>query len=166
MFTRVYYKCLANAFTRCTSTPMNVKNQHGTDVSVSGSYIYQGVTDFNSATNNTIKDKKTSNFGAGVAFGNGDTAPTVDDFQLAGEHFTTHVHTVAKTFDPDGCVSSVTYTLTNTGTDAFTIKEVGVFVALYYTCLMYREVLDTPVTIPAGGIGQVTLTFRVNIPES
>lgn len=103
-----------------------------------------------------------------VAFGDGDTPPTLDDYQLSGNHFTTYETTIANQVYPDSNKSVSIYTITNTGTSAFTIKEIGLFVSPYSNGnqmgLVFREVLDSPVTIEPGGVGQVTLTLGVAIP--
>jgi hypothetical protein len=105
----------------------------------------------------------------GVYFGDGDTPPTVDDYTLSGNVLTTGSATVkvTKNFDNDGITITGLYTITNTGDTDFTIREVGLFLNQGYNrYLMERTVLDTPVTIPAGGIGQVTYTIRFNYPTA
>ena len=108
----------------------------------------------------------------GVWFGDGTVSPTLDDFNLSGNHISTisASNVPSVTGDDAGGILSITYTLTNTGSADVTIGEVGLFNFWYYTTSSYtaflvdRTVLDTPVTIPAGGIGQVTYTIRMNYP--
>ena len=109
-----------------------------------------------------------------VVFGTGDVAPTKDDYCLSGDLITTISGTYAftNTFDENGYTLEAIYTLTNTGTDSITIKEIaaigiGKYSSNYSTaCLWDRTVLDTPVTIPAGGVGQVAYTIRFNYPTT
>ena len=74
--------------------------------------------------------------------------------------------------DESGLTITALYTITNTGSSAFTIGELGLIAATYTNvstnskCLVERTVLDTPVTIPAGGIGQVEYTITFNYPTA
>ena len=65
------------------------------------------------------------------------------------------------------------YTITNNNAEEITIREVALHVLFYRTtsgstngCVIDRTVLDTPVTIPAGGVGQVEYTITFNLPTS
>lgn len=111
-----------------------------------------------------------------VQIGTGTDAPTFHDYYLSGSQITT----VTSTYSDNGFVSddngwgkSVTYTITNTGSEAFTIGEIALFYhakswsgGSYEYVLMDRTVLDTPLTIEAGGIGQLTYTIRMNYPTA
>lgn len=118
------------------------------------------------------------NGSGGVAFGTGSTPPTINDYYLSGSNITTlsvGSATSAK-YDDQKHEFSCIYTITNTGDSDVTISEVAMFnswgtsaVTGYNTAcgfMIDRTVLDAPVTIPAGGIGQVTYTIQVNIPEA
>ena len=111
----------------------------------------------------------------GVVLGSGTTSPTIDDYTLSGEVFHKFNFTadVTKECDEDGVTFTAIYTITNTGDSDFTIGEIGLITTLTgstgsgdesYRGLLERTVLDTPVTIQAGGIGQVTYSIRVNYP--
>lgn len=112
----------------------------------------------------------------GVIFANGTTEPTLTDRATAGEHLTTltESHSVNTSYNDTGTTVTATYTITNTGASDFTISEVAVCDDIYYPnsggytrylpLLIARELLDEPVTIPAGGIGQVTITLTMNYP--
>ena len=109
-----------------------------------------------------------------VMFGTGDTPPTINDYNLSGNFITGLVATKATTnlINSDSFSITTRYTLTNTGAEAVTIKEVGLGQSFNYygssenSCLIDRTVLDTPVTIPAGGVGQVEYTITFNYPTA
>lgn len=109
-----------------------------------------------------------------VCFGDGTTPPSKDDYKLSGNIISTITATVTQntTSDEGVTVHSAVYNVSNTGSEPITITEIGMFGYWYYnssgssTYLLERTVLDTPVTIPAGGIGQVTYTIRMNYPTA
>ena len=122
----------------------------------------------------------------GVAFGDGTAEPTVDDVMLCGtQHMgiTTSNTTIEKsrTVEGDKLVITAVYTIDNTTEADLTISEVGLFsYTTYYTvngntastykrylpCAVERTLLDTPITIHAGGVGKVTYTIRMNYPTA
>lgn len=111
-----------------------------------------------------------------VFFGDGDTTPTPNDYNLAGYMFTaTDIDVTASVktvVDDDGVATTGTYTITNKTDAEITIREVCVRARCMYAAssssythfMLDRTVLDSPVTIPAGGVGQVTYTIRMNYP--
>lgn len=109
----------------------------------------------------------------GVVFGNGTTEPSVDDYWLSGDMITTMTYNVAEGYDvnEDGSVvKKCTYTITNSGSEPITISEVG-YLAEYSpkdsasetSVLLDHTLLEEPITIPAGGVGQVTYAVTFNI---
>lgn len=108
--------------------------------------------------------------GLGVCFGNGTTPPTENDHCMEGDLLTNYGYSQTYNFSKDSV--TVTYTITNSGNDPFTISEVGLLThayqqdkyGSYYSSgiLLDRTVLESPITIPAGGVGQVTYTIRMN----
>lgn len=174
MFTRLYYKGLfaTQVESNYSGYSFSFRDHLGKTVTNSAS-MTQYCTYLYTARKTPCKKEKNasnlvgSNYGC-FAFGDGDTPPTIDDYQLSGNHFTTYEVTVANQLNPESNSSVSTYTITNTGTSAFTIKEIGLFATAYSSGsqlgLIFREVLDTPVTIEAGGVGQVVLTLGVAIP--
>lgn len=169
MFTRLFYRSLASRFygdfknfdyTNLAGMTVKPSNTNA-DLSAFSS-ISTALKNFNTAN-------KTAITGSKVAFGDGNTPVTPDDFNLAGNSFTTYSASYGCSFSEDNTEVTWIYTLNNTGTTEFTVREVGVFTYAYkdtIVALVYREVLDTPVTIPPNGVGQVTVTFKVNVPES
>lgn len=126
-----------------------------------------------------IKDGA-NNYMSGVVFGTGNTPPTSDDYTLSGsgvDGLSNSNITYVISYENSETTRSIiaTYTITNsTGAD-ITIGEVGLVCTLYgtrsgytsgsyYPILVERTVLDSPVTIPADGVGQVTYTIRMNYP--
>ena len=110
--------------------------------------------------------------GGGVMFGDGTTPVTLDDYKLSGNIITTISSSVSLSWDSDdeGCSGTALYTLTNSGDSAITISEVGLFSGVFsnnnMNYMLERTVLDEPVTIEAGAIGQVTYTIRLNYPTA
>lgn len=115
-------------------------------------------------------------FFVGVVFGTGNTEPTIDDYQMAGEHFVdyTESHSFENTIVGTTRTLSCRYTLTNASTESVTIGEIGLSGNAYrkssswyyYTgFLLERTVLDSPITIPAGGVGVITYTLKFDLPN-
>ena len=119
---------------------------------------------------------------AGVMFGTGTGTPTVDDSCLFGNFIPgltysniTYVKTINAADDlHDGSITIV-YTISNTTDADITIGEValatyvegyedGKTYSSYYPILIEHTALDTPITIPPGGVGQVTYTISMDYP--
>lgn len=131
---------------------------------------------------NPTKDTTLTAVNAGISVGTGNTAATEDDWQLA-EPITSGVNltvTATRYGSDDHGVPYAEYnvTVTNTGSDPITVKEIGykqtVKAAKYpgyssgtsdCVCLIDRTVLDTPVTIAAGDAGIITYKLRT-IPQA
>lgn len=122
----------------------------------------------------SLRNVRTNVSDEGVVFGNGDTNPTLDDYKLSGDIITTITSSYSKNtvYDEQGTTITTVYTITNTGEDAIKIGEIGLLSVLYratnYTAtfLIERTVLDEPITIPAGGVGQVTYAIRMEYPTA
>lgn len=116
---------------------------------------------------------------AGVLFGTGNTAPTIDDITLSGDPIdntkisvkTTKQFNYAESYFEIGAV----FTITNNGDSNITIGEIGIFNYFHtlekqygatytYPYMIERTVLENPITIAPGGVGQVTYTIRTNYP--
>ena len=108
----------------------------------------------------------TSKKNGGVAFGNGTSVPSMDDYTLSGSLVT--AFTASALMSKTGNTITVTYTLTAEAD--ITISEIGLFSLYYsgdrYPFLVERTLLDAPVTIPAGGVGQVVYTITYNDPTA
>ena len=108
----------------------------------------------------------TNQSNGGVAFGNGTHAPSMDDYTLSGSLVT--AFTASAVMSKTDNTLKATYTLTATAD--ITISEIGLFGLYYsgnrYPFLIERTLLDEPVTIPAGGVGQVEYTITFNLPTA
>lgn len=123
-------------------------------------------TTFNSAI---AANGSSNNAASGVYFGTGATAPSYDDYTLSGDIIhTATASTAVNIADLDnGKAITGKYTITNTGAEEITISEIGLVYAFStFRILVERTVLDTPVTIPAGGIGLVEYTITFNLPTA
>lgn len=116
----------------------------------------------------------------GVVFGTGNTAPTAEDYRLSGDFISglsaSNVTLVEqKTIADSGYSICYVYTISNTTQNDITIGEVGLTASLsrkttesatthYDAVLIERTALESPITIPAGGIGQVTYAITLQYP--
>lgn len=182
MFTKNWYKALtAEMYNKYNNNDVLGKNTRGSDAYFTSSSSSGGVYDYTSLTlacgssqissNNyspLMSNVRTAYGYGGVVFGTGDTAPTFDDYKLSGDLVTTMSASasVVVTKDDDGYTYVATYTIANTGSADITIKEVGLI--LYgranSSFLIERTVLDSPLTISVGGVGQLVYTIRMNYP--
>lgn len=116
--------------------------------------------------------EKSANGKGGAIIGTGNTPPTYEDYTLAGDVISTFNYTqvTKKETTDNGVKFTATYSITNTGTEAFTISEIGLQASSSSSSgasvklLLERTVLDSPVTIEPGAVGQVTYTINVNMP--
>lgn len=114
----------------------------------------------------------------GIVFGDGNTAPTLSDYTISGKIIKGLTVSVIKSADIDepGTTSkSVLYTITNGNDTAVTIREVAYIYGLYgYNgnsstlnsnyIMLDRTVLDAPITIDPGSVGQITYTINLGYP--
>lgn len=170
MFTLWYDKILAhNVGYASGQTELDFKDLNGD----TRQYYYSTNLFSNDNTGNLMNTVMTGTYiGRGLAFGSGTTPPTREDYYLSGEWIKTFTHTKTTTTvkDPDGCTRTTTYTITNTGSEEFTIGEIALFAAAAFNSststyfLAERTVLDKPVTIAPGAVGQVVYSIRMNYP--
>lgn len=109
----------------------------------------------------------------GVVLGDGTAEVSKDDYKLSGNVISTisASATEQSTYDDGQAVKSMVYTITNTGTTPITISEIGYYgnvgdTSSYSPALLERTLLETPLTIPAGGVGQIIYTIRMNNPTA
>ena len=123
----------------------------------------------NSATLKTSADSGSAPY---FAFGDGDATPTINDYYLSGNLITGIVSSTSTVRKPNGVEKR--FTVTNNNSNEIIIKEICYFGPAGWksdlgsssgsVLLLDRTVLDTPVTIPAGGVGQVVYTITFNYP--
>ena len=105
----------------------------------------------------------------GVVFGDGNTPATAEDYKLAGNIITGFTATANLAHSNDNGVAQIVATYTINASSEVTIKEIVAFAHTgggNSTYIVDRTVLDTPVTIPAGGVGQVVYTITFNYPTA
>ena len=171
MITKNWYKTIATLMFCEKGTSWNVGILGANGVS-SEHYFYYNAS-YYSVYNlaEALQYIRTNYENGGVRFGTGNTPATLDDYKLSGDIITTLSGNcaISKGEDAEGAYITALYTLTNTGDSDVTVAEVGTFVHINKTNssthaypMIDRTVLDTPVTIPAGGVGQVeyTITFK------
>lgn len=108
----------------------------------------------------------------GIIFGSGSTPATVDDYKLEAMITAGLSWNMSKSITPENDPSWL-ITLTNTSDEDFTIGEVGILAGAFTAAnsgspsivLMERSVLENPITIPSGGVGQVEYAIRLQVPE-
>lgn len=182
MFTKNWYIAISSTMTKLTQSYTNLLGeQKNTNGGYPDSFLglgYDYGTNTNTACPSMYKALNTMDGGGGIIFGDGNTPPTYNDYTLSGNLITTIATstTVNKNIDDTGVTITSICTLTNNGSESITVAEVGLIGQLYtstgaasqksYKALFERTVLETPVTIPAGGVGQVTYTVRFNHPTA
>ena len=176
MLLRNYYKAFAGAFQKpgASTFEADVVNTSGT--------VYRLARPSNEAScakllnalsfSGMHSPAVTDNTANAVVFGDGTTPVSLDDYTLSGNKVTGIATVVTSEFvyDDDGVYARSVFTVTNQNDAAITIGEVGYVGTLYRTTstamnlLLDRTVLETPVTIEPGGVGQVVYTIRINYP--
>lgn len=108
----------------------------------------------------------------GIVLGSGRTPATIDDYKLESMITSGLSASATRSYDEDNDTIYV-LTITNTSNEDITIGEIGCVGIVHIGennsgtkyVLTERTVLDSPVTIPAGGIGKVEYRIKMIIPE-
>ena len=160
MLVKQYYDALVGLM---ENSNMTIKQSTGSTYSLQPSYAYN-LLKLKEATSRVM----TSQHGSGVAFGDGTTPPAFTDYKLSGNVITGISGSVSQTSeeDDDGVTLTNVITVTNNNSNDITISEVCANCQYQAYFMVERTLLDTPLTIPAGGIGQVTYTIRFNYPTA
>lgn len=163
MVLKQFYEALAGVIQNKTLT--GVKSTSGNSMNLATSYANM-IMQFSKGMATVAGSSYTSP--GCVVFGTGDKAVAFDDYRLSSDQITTlsGSGTVNCSFDDTGFTASSLLTVTNNGSTDVTIREIGLVMQAtgnwYY--LVDRTILDSPLTVPAGGIGQVVYTIRMNYP--
>lgn len=176
MFTRNWYKLVAVTMAGTTGLD-TYKTIDGKirEICSQPSLIRYGYNADGNSTPSLRYLRKWYTDSAGVVLGTGTTAPTLDDYAMSGVLVSTYTYsaTLKNESDENGITSTALYTITNTGTSAITIGEIGLIADLTtnsssesYKGLLERTVLENPITIEPGGVGQITYTLRMNYPTA
>lgn len=160
MVTRNWYNAFQACFTKSTvknGTTLPTGKKYDTSPPTSSTY-YSSIF-FTQLNLNWNKHDTTT----GIAFGSGTTPPTIDDYKMESLISSGISFSFVKEY---GNPCKFTITVTNISDDAISIAELGMFTLINNsnTFLADRTVLDTPVTIPAGGIGKIEYEIKLNLP--
>lgn len=122
----------------------------------------------------SISDIPSSYLFIGTRIGTGATPATADDYTMesviTSGLITAESNTVTVTKENGFVAVYATYTVTNTGTTAVAISEIGLFGATNGSSsgtkpiLMDRTVLESPIVINPGEAKPLTYTIRFNYP--
>ena len=176
MFTKNWYKALAAEMSRHNGTYQSVTGT--TQTLHESNYLYLFSYDSEYPSYPTIhKVQTTLGSNGGVVFGTGNTPPAIDNTTLSGNLISgfSYSKNVTTERGDGGVTFTALYTVTNNNAEAITISEVAIIANLteyntspdtHLKALVERTVLDTPVTIPAGGVGQVVYTITLNLPTA
>ena len=174
MFTKNYYNTIMAMMTGEES--MKVKDMKGNMCNTSGNsangytikfYKSSGATNDMPYIGNLRKN--TSDYNQGIIIGTGNSQATIDDYCMSGNIINTFNYSVAIDYvkNDNEMVITAIYTITNTGSESFTIGEIGMYSINKLSSnntnriLFERTALDSPITIEAGGVGQLTYTITV-----
>ena len=175
MFTRNWYKAFGwiMAMNNQYRTFTNVQGANTNCSTYNSDWVKLNYNTDSYATPSMWRVRTALGQNAGIYFGTGTTAATIDDYALSGEIISTISYSsdVQVTLNDDIAALIGTYTVTNTGTETITIGEVALMAGLggsgvNYQALLERTVLESPITIEPGGVGQVTYTIRMNYPTA
>lgn len=167
MFTNNWYKALS----------VGVSGQYisliGSDGNV-GSAVFDSTSVSNKirdAFKNGVKTgyNSGSNNSSYIVLGTGNETPTMSDYKFSGSVVSGITTTISFTGNNtnDYTEGSGIITITNGNSTDITIGEIGImYLSGTNAAMLEHTALESPVTIPAGGIGQVTYTIRMNYPTA
>lgn len=145
---------------------------NGTDLGAGTITKIDGTTNSSSiAVGNTVKfntyrmGESGSSGGVWLKAGSGNTAPTINDYDLANPYTDVDVTSTGSLNDANGKIT-VTGTLLNQTGQEITINEIGVFFHMYvsssisYNCMIARVLVPTR-TVGAGE--SATFTYEIDV---
>lgn len=168
MFLKNWYKIVFGMMAG-KDLPVSIKDVNGT---VRDLGFYNSNTSIYSVVHDIMKQWAKSMTTTGVVFGDGNAPVTMDDYTLSGQVVSTCNVSITNTSsgDENGITVEKVFTVTNSGSEEITIREAGILVYFYYGsgaskskyALVERTVLDYPVTLAPGEVGQVI--YRISAP--
>ena len=165
MLTNNFYKILLTHMNLEGATATITKYDGTTATVMDPSYVLNG-----------LRYVRCAEFAAGqygTYFGTGTTPPTMDDYNLEspildGTLSSSSTASPQKGFEQDHARIYATHEVTNNSTSDVTVTEVGVFGAPSSSSknvfMIDRTVLNTPITIPAGGSKSITIAIKFDYP--
>ena len=164
MLTKNFYNVIESLFGR--------SDLKGTDQSGNTISVYPKADHVQVSQGSTLGTWATGMYNPGIGLGTGTTEPLPTDYNLSGNRLLSNLGVTInknKTYNDDGCKHSSVITVTNNNSSDITITEVAWFGYIYqsntssFSVAMFdRTLLDEPLTIPAGGTGQITYTIDFN----
>ena len=168
MLTNNFYKIMLSLMTKPGQTIFPTKYDGTSSSPISDPrYLFEG-----------LRYVKSGGFASGMYgtyFGTGTTPPTRADYKLEAPITSNALYSTATeaplvSYDEDHARLYMTHEVHNAGTTDVTVTEMGVFGGASDTSkvifLLDRTVLDTPITIPAGGSKSITVAIRFDYPEA
>ena len=169
MLTNNFYSALAQNMVG-TLKSGSIKNTSGSLVQLNnaaGTFLPFFISGYDYKVDLSKVNQAYSGSKGGVVFGDGDTPATAEDYKLAGNIITGFVATVNLSRSINDGLAQIVATYTINASSEVTIKEIAAFASSGNgNYIVDRTVLDTPVTIPAGGVGQVEYTITFNYPTA
>lgn len=172
MFTNNWLKAIANQVTNGGVKMTSVSGGVATTVDNASPVLalYKKADYANTPSMYALRTNYSS--AGGVVIGNGTTEPAVTDYRLSGDVLSGYSYTSSVTREEtdEGATITAVYTITNNNTSAIQVSEIGLIAGSSNNnnesikCLLERTVLDIPITIEPGGVGQVTYTVTVPFP--
>lgn len=108
-------------------------------------------------------------YGTGVVFGTGRTAEALADYKLSGTQITTlsGAGQVKSSLSGDILTLTSVLTVTNISSSEITIGEVGLQINYTgnWSFMLDRTLLEEAITVPAGGVAQITYTIKLVYPN-
>ena len=161
MLLKNYYQCVSSLIFKKNA---QLKNHGGGNSNITYGTANLGLMTIAGlvfAPNNTYK---------GILLGSGGDAPKASDYTMSVISGLTSSNVSVQSAVADeetGCAVTYNISITNSTSAEITVREVGI--NLYFSNVAYlveHTLLDEPVTIPAGGFGQVVYTIRMNYPTA
>lgn len=180
MFTKNWYRIESVPFRTNNFTAVTLGMVNFNNTTISGSYTAAATQSLTANQNYAPYIGRLTTAASlgytitGVIIGSGTTPPTIDDYRLENRitlSGITATGSVSTESDGDGAAVTSLLTIVNNSGQEITIGECGLFTnngssGDAYCALIERTVLDSPITIPNGGVGQLTYTVRMRYPTA